>query len=1287
MPHRSGPTADPRRKSLHAQRGQTKLFKGNLVVIATPGFIQSAIRTNFIRNSQRFPQTLRLFVYVCVLLAGAAFSAVRLTAQATNFPPEPRVLVTQAVDDFQRAVLHGNTHPQVRFATDQGGAPASLPMQRMILVLNRSAEQESTLRTLLDEQQTKGSPNYHQWLTPEQFGKNFGPADSDMNTVEAWLESHGFKVDSVSKGRTTIEFSGTAGQVQDAFQTEIHSYLINGESHWANATDPSIPSALAPVVRGVMSLHNFPRHAQFTLLGRQGAPSGPGQPLFTFTAGKTTYYGLGPTDFATIYNVLPLWSAGIDGTGQTIAIVGETDIHISDIEAFRSLFGLSAKDPQIIVNGPDPGISEGDEPEAVLDVSWSGAVAKNATIDLVSSATTNASLGVDLSALYIVDNNLAPVMSESYGECEATLGAAGNAFYNSLWQQAAAQGITVVIAAGDAGSAGCDNFDRQATAIDGLAVSGFASTPYDVAVGGTDFDQTATTAPTYWSAQNNSSTGVSALGYIPETTWNQSCAGLGVNQGASQCAFSSSDLNIVAGSGGRSQCYYLTSEGTCLAGNLKPSWQTGPGVPPDGVRDLPDVSLFASPGFNGSFYIICEADVNLFGIVQSGFNEPCSLTNQTFLGIGGTSAAAPSFAAIMALVNQKTGARQGNANYVLYNLAAQPGASCNSSSAPATGSSCVFYDVTKGNNSVPCTGTLDCAMAPGNGSSGYGVMVDPSAPTIPAWTATEGYDLATGLGTVNADNLAKAWNAAAFAPSTTTIASLSPVNLVHGQPANLNVTVSSESGSGTPSGSVALMAAPGGTAVGVTDFPLVNGTAIGSTTLLPGGAYNVIAHYPGDGTFAASDSAPVQVTVSKENSQTTPVLEGIVVTANSDWAPVTSFTYGSILQLQGNVTGTSRKSCAPSPQMSSVSCPGGSVTFMLNSKPVNAGTYALNSLGYAVDLLPATAFTSLGSYTLQAQYSGDSSYNSSSGTLAGTVSQAPTFNGAGSSDVDHSYIFNPDGTETITNYVFSGQLFHISGYASSTSILQAPTGTISLFENGNALSGTPTMTSTNGSYSGVFALNAFTYAALSAALPVTIDAPGTYNFTSSYSGDTYYAASQSSTTPFTLVVEDSTFNITPPIPNVTIAAPGQSGTTTVTLADVDNFPGQVVITCTVPAAMAASCPPVTANVFGNPTTPVQLTISTTGPQTTASAGHGRTRLCSLGALACVFFFGFAGRRRKTLMLLIVVLSYVSVFACGGCGHGSGSTEPSGTPPGTYTVNVTATSLNITRTGSFTVTIE
>ncbi|MGB8010509.1 MAG: protease pro-enzyme activation domain-containing protein [Terriglobales bacterium] len=1222
-------------------------------------------------------------IVLLTLLVVTCFAAAENGGAPSSDAMAPRRLITQSVDAAQLTVLKGNTHPLARAEFDQGPAPATLAMQRMILVLKRSPEQESALRKLLDEQQDKRSANYHKWLTPEQFGKQFGPSDGDLETITAWLRARGFQVTALSKGRTSIEFSGSASQVQSAFHTAIHKYAVNGEEHWANASDPSIPSALAPAVKGILTLHNFPRRSYSTVVGTpMHATPRPDAPLpwFTFTPQQNTYYGLGPTDFATIYNLLPLWNAGIDGMGQTIAIVGESNIYVSDIENFRSLFGLPANDPQVILNGPDPGV-DGDETEAILDVSWSGAVAKNATIDLVVSASTEASLGVDLSALYIVDNNVAPVMSESYGECESTLGNAGNAFYNALWQQAAAQGITVLISAGDGGSAGCDNFDSESGAVYGLAVSGFASTPYNVAVGGTDFNQTPATASTYWSATNDATTGASAKSYIPETTWNDSCAGLGI--GGCTDSVNGDLFNIVAGSGGPSSCSAIDESNVC-SGYSKPSWQTGTGVPTDGVRDLPDVSMFASNGFNNSFYIICEADAGFFGS-----QETCSLTNFTFVGVGGTSASAPAFAGIMALVNQKMAAqglsaRQGNANYVLYQLAAQNGASCNSSTAALTGNSCIFYDITQGNNSVPCNpDTPDCGPIPINGLSG--VLVDPNNPGNPAWLTTTGYDTATGLGSVNADNLVEQWSSVSFTPTTTTLTNLSPVSITHGQAVSVSATVAPQSGSGTPTGAVALMATPTGQSLGAGVFPLNNGVASGTTTLLPGGTYNVSAHYAGDSTFGASDSAPVQVTVGKESSETQATLVAYDYTTGTFYQTNT-IPYGTIFFLRSDVTNGSGTSCAPNPQQTQSACPTGTVSFTSNGKTLDAGTYALNTQAYVEDQTLSPEFTSLGSYALGALYSGDNSFNASSTTLNAIVTQAPTFPEPEVVGLSPSY----NGTTTVW-IGDSGQAFSIDVPVYAWSIQQAPTGTISILANGTPTSGTISYKPRNGSFTGNYSTGSFYWAYLAGYLNLAIDTPGNYTFTASYNGDQYYLPSQGQY-PMIVQILDTTFNIASPISNVTIAAPGQSGTATVNLVGTDNFFGTINIGCTLPAAMTeATCPAVNANM-GNSSVAAQLTITTTAPHAITSDRRTSLGWCGFGVVAGVFLWAMPypkrGTRRWRLPLALLLFGGVALIVS--CGSGSSTPPPQmdpGTPAGTYTVNVTAVSSGITRTASFNVTVQ
>ena len=586
---------------------------------------------------------------------------------------QPRVV--QAVDNARRVTLPGNVHPLARAEFDRGAASDVLPMTRMLLLLKRSDEQEAALQDYLEKQQDKSSPNYHQWLTPQEFGAQYGPADADIQSVTQWLTGQGFTIEKVYSGKTVIEFSGTAAQVRAAFGTAIRQYQVEGKAYTANASDPQIPAALAPVVAGVVSLNSFPRQAHVRVAGIARKVAGkPGlEPLFTFPNPSAAghFYGLAPGDFATIYNSKGLISAGNDGTGQTIAIVGETNINVSDVQAFRQMFGLPANftSTNIVLNGEDPGITSiGEEGEADLDVEWSGAVAPGATVDFVVSASTPASAGVDLSALYIIEHNLAGVMSESYGSCESGLGSAENAFYNALWEQAAAQGITAMVSSGDNGSAGCDDFTTASFATHGLAVSGLASTPYNVAVGGTDFDDV-NQWPTYWSA-NNSATGVSALSYIPEIPWNENCAQLGL----SGCGTSAPNgsLNIAAGSGGPSSMY------------SKPKWQLGvTGMPNDNRRDLPDVSLFASPGFDGTGYVYCQSDQTMSGA------PTCDITNASngyfdFGVVGGTSASSPAFAGVMALVNQYQAAhggtnRQGNANYILYGLAKKTGASCISS--------------------------------------------------------------------------------------------------------------------------------------------------------------------------------------------------------------------------------------------------------------------------------------------------------------------------------------------------------------------------------------------------------------------------------------------------------------------------------------------------------------------------------------------------------------------------------------------------------------------------------
>jgi PKD repeat protein len=504
-------------------------------------------------------------------------------------------------------------------------------MDRMILSLKLAPEAQTRLASLLAQQQDPASPLHHKWLTPEAFGAQFGPSQGDLDQIVGWLRDHDFQVEGVAPGRTSIVFSGNVQQVEQAFNTLILDYESEGRAFHANAVEPTLPRALASLVHGVVSLHNLPRKA----LSHRSPGQPPQQALFT--SGNGAHY-LAPGDFAAIYNLKPLYASGIDGTGVSIAVVGRTHIGPTDIATFRSQSGLSANAPQLILNGKDPGdLGAGEDTEAYLDVEWAGAVARNATVKFVMSASTGSTDGVDLSAQYIVSNNLAPVMTVSFGQCEGAMGASENNFYNNLWAQAAAQGITVLVAAGDSGAAGCSA--GSASSGSGQAVSGLASTPNNVCVGGTMFNEG---SGSYWSAANGAGL-ASALGYIPEKAWNESAS--------------------VGGSG-----LWATGGGASIL-YAKPTWQAAPGVPADGHRDVPDLAL--SAGSHDGYLIQAQGGLQ---------------------AVGGTSCAAPAFAGIVALVVQATGQRQGNINPVLYKLG--------NAQFRGTGSA-VFHDVLSGSNTVP----------------------------------------------------------------------------------------------------------------------------------------------------------------------------------------------------------------------------------------------------------------------------------------------------------------------------------------------------------------------------------------------------------------------------------------------------------------------------------------------------------------------------------------------------------------------------------------------------------
>jgi hypothetical protein len=1052
-----------------------------------------------------------------------------------------RSRVLQAVDDTRSTRLSGNTHPLARAEFDQGELSDTIPMRRITMLLQRSPEQEIALQQLIDQQQDKTSSTYHQWLTPENFGAAFGPSDRDLSIVTAWLSAHGFNGIQVNAARTRVEFNGTAGTVREAFRTSMHRYKVGGEDRYANASDPSIPAALSPVVSGIASLNSFPRKAENHRVAvphdqtseaatsqttnqatNQARPTA--QPSSTINNKFGVFYGVTPYDFATIYNVLPLWSAStpIDGTGQAIAVVGQTDINPADFVNFRKLFSLPLGNTatptgtqylNIIYNGPNPGVN-GDEGEGDIDTQWASAVAKGATIDYVVSQSTEVMQGTDLSAIYIVDNNLAPVLSYSYGQCELFLGTSGNNFYRSLWQQAAAQGITAMLPSGDAGAAGCDLAGSQG-ASNGAAVNGLASTPYNVAVGGTDFYMPSG-GTAFWNSSNNGVTQASVKGYIPEIPWNQSCTNsffstvpAFLNQTSEQVcnnstAIADNLLSIVGAGGGRSSCIQSNGTlGSCKGGYPKPAWQASIGVPADGVRDLPDVSLFASSGgLFGAFYIVCQQSVNADG-------QPCSLSapSYDFAGFGGTSVSTPAFAGMMAMVNQKTGSRQGNANYVLYGLAnqqARSGASCSSISG-APGAGCVFNDITTSTIAMPCvSGTPNCTV--NNASDHYGVLSGQAS--------TVGYDLATGLGSVNAANLVNNWSGANFVASST-ILSRSPTTIVHGSPVSASVKVAAVSG--IPTGDVSINAlAPNGS---VQSGTLQNGAYTTSLGNFPGGAYSVQAHYAGDGSYAASDSNPITLTVTPESSTT--ALQSLLYTpATGSTSTVSnggSYPYGGMFLIRATVAGLSGKGVAT-----------GNVTLTDSGSPLDGGLFRLNSTSNTED---QTRTLAPGTHVITAAYAGDASFNAStSAPLTINITKATT-SGTVQTNLP---VLSAAGVLVLTAQISA------RGYGSSQQQgygMNPPSGMVTFISNGRAV-GSAALTPKG------FPSVSSDVSSISFTLPASQLTVGSNSVTINYGGDANYAPSTSA--PISVTVTSSTQAATTTIVTLSTASVAQGGSFTFT---------------------------------------------------------------------------------------------------------------------------------------------
>lgn len=1260
-----------------------------------------------------------------------------------QFKPELHTAsrIITPIDESRTVTLKGNIHPLAKSQLDRGPAAVSGPTGGIQLLLRRSTAQQQSLTQHLLDLQTSSSPAFHKWLTPSQYGSEFGVAPDDIHTVESWLQSHGFRIDRTPESLNVIEFSGTIGQVQDTFHTSIHAFEVHGETRFANVTDLQIPAALSEVIAGIGPLNNFRSQpgAKVGARGTWNATTHSIQPNLTlFNQNATPYLFVDPADAATIYNspnsaLNPNYTGGTSytGKGATVGIVGVSNLYIQDIVNYRTGFlgesPASANLPNVIIDGNDPGIdATGAGVEALLDNEVAGGLAPGAQIDFYISAGSDLSDGLFSAIARAIDDNAIDILSISFQACESDLGSSGNQLIFELAEQAAAQGISVAVSTGDNGSAGCDNFDTATAAQGGLAVNGFASTPYTVAVGGTDFDVLPSSFSTYVSTTNSGTPPYyrTASQYIPEKPWNNSTT---VNTNISQNSAylsSSGEMNIVAGSGGASSTY------------TKPAFQTSL-TTADGYRDLPDISLLAGNGFYSATWVVCSDSV-ANGTGAGSPSPDCTNTGgqfsngASFTGVGGTSASAPAFAGMLALVVQATGGRLGLADTVLYQLAkAHPS---------------YFHDITSGDNAVPCaSGTPNC------GSNGF----------LTGYNASNGFDLSTGLGSVDAAEIINNWNSVALGSTSTTLqinGSTTAYSGVHGANVVFNAGVVASSG-GSPTGIVALAdnanMTRGGTASGPQNngqipIPLSAGSGSATYNGLPGGNYQVTARYGGDTSFASSTSAPISVSISPEPSTTTlsvnaynPATRKAISTAN--------IPYGSDVFADADITGTAEGS-----KTQGVAT--GTVQFLNGAAAL--GTAAVSS-GNSASWPPLNStFTALpaGSYTLNAQYSGDASYSPSTGTATFSIAKASTTTtaGLGGTPVEYgnqeqiaadalttSYGSAPTGTfqfsvdgqpvlapqpvyesggynnangnnnwawaDSQTTYTFlsvgqhtlaasySGDVNYTASASSSVTLTVTPaqpgfttfgwnvpsqtayiglqtTATATLFgsEHGVAPTGTITFYDNGIAISGTVtysgqAASGTVGSLLTGSIPYMFTSAGNHSLTASYSGDSNYLTA---TTPIS-----DTVNVLGPFSAtagaIVVASPGQSGSTVLTITPNGGFTGTVTLSCTAPASAAE-----TTCGFGSGSgvaSTAQLAIAgaaaTTNFQVTTTGQHQVASLMawrSSGIALAVLLVVIAPRKRYRglyLLMLSVILTLGNT-SCGSGGAGGGGNGGGTTDQGT-----------------------
>jgi trimeric autotransporter adhesin len=1203
-----------------------------------------------------------------LIVLAAAISCLSLPLSAQSSHAINRVVAP--IDETSLVTLKGNVHPMAQARYDRGPAPVSTPTGRIMLMLQRSTSQQLALTQYLADLQNPSSPNYHKWLTPAQYGALYGISDSDLQMVEDWLQGHGFTIEKVPQARNVIEFSGNFGQLQSAFHTSMHSLVVNGQNHVANMTDPQIPAALAPVIAGVGPLNDF--HPKPPIVngprGHFDAASKRIVPDFTLLdSNNQDVLFVVPADASTIYDTPNSnlngnfsGSNSYNGTGISVGIAGTSDLNLNDVTNYRTAFlgetTTNVNLPTVVVDGNDPGVVSGWAVEALLDNEVLGGMAPKATVYFYTGADTDLTTGFVDAAYRALDDNTVSILSMSIEQCEASLGQSGNLQAYEGEQQAAAQGISVIVAAGDDGSAGCDNFDTETQASEGFNVNGFATPPYAVAVGGTDYDALATAFSTYVGSDSSASNAPpyyrTAISYIPENPWNDSTT-VNTTLSANVATENNDQTNIVAGSGGFSSCVTSTST-ACTGGYPVPAFQTG--ITPSGgvtnsnsVRMIPDVAFMAGDGFYYAAWALCS-DPTSDGSTQS--YTDCENNNGVFLqgssttpnyieSVGGTSAAAPAFAGMLALVAQAEGSssdnyRLGDVNYVLYPLAAS-----------STTYASVFHDVTVGNNSVVCA-----SDSPNCGTNGF----------MEGYNAGTNYDLASGLGSVDVTALVKNWGNLKFGSTATTLninGSTAAYTGTHGASLTFNVGVSPTTATGNAAIIDTADETSGGTGAGLQNngqiaVPLANGAGSVQYNGLPGGTYTVYARYGGDGSNAASTSTGVNVTISPEASTTVLQVNAYNPQTDNSITSLTSIPYGSVIladaQIEGTAEGQNTQGTAT-----------GAVTFDNGSTMLGTANVNVDDLASYPPLSSSFVAFAPGSYSVTAAYSGDASFKSSTSsavpftvvkgiTTAAAVANPTTVSSGGSTTI----------TATLETPLSAGAL---------------PTGTVALTVGSNTVT---INLSTFAASETTIGSTAYLVLTGTGSVPASDLVSGTNTINVTYSGDTNYATSTTSLT----VTGPSGSSGSPSISlsssgNISVDA-GNTGTSTITVTPGGGFTGAVNLTCAVTTSIVNPNDPPTCSI----TSPVTIsgttaatstmtigTVETTGGSTLAEPPLGKFFLGGGATLALLFFFGVPARRRAWRAALSVV-AILFVAGAIGCGGGSKTTTTQGTTPGTYTATVT-----------------